>query len=537
MRYIRKKRRLIFDNQEHSQQTPFATSTVIPQTVWPEPAVAQKRSAPPRKRWLRKAFRFSPRRFLPGEGSFSLQRFSITEAALLLMFAIFASHGLGVIRQTLFNFLFGTSPAADAYYAAARLPDTLFDLVAGGALTHAFIPVFLSYEKEHGQRETWRLTSLVFNVMLVTLTLSVLVGELLTPAFVNAWLVPGYSPTEQALTTNLTRIMLVQPLLLGLGTVITAALTSKRQFLLPALSVAIYNVGIIAGLGVSALWRGVGIYGPTYGVLGASALQGLVMLPALFKQGARYSFVWQFKHSGLHEVLRLLIPNMLATALASIAPIVDTAFVSFMPDSASLAALRNAYMLFGLPLALVAQAVAQATLPQLTSLASSHKYLRLRQTLTQVLLVSLLFSVLAALVLALLGRPTIRLIFQHGAFDAHSAAVTNLALLGYTLALPGQAVVLILVLAFYAMKNALTPLYASMLSLLVHLGAVLLFLRILSGSQEILAIPLALVAEGCVTGLFLTGWLFFDLHAKIRTDQGVLRLAQRKMYLKERARD
>lgn len=448
------------------------------------------------------------------------------------MLAFIASRGLGVVRQTLFNILFGTGVAANAYYAAARLPETLFDLVAGGALTHAFIPVFLSYEKEHGQREIWRLTSLVFNVMLVVLTLSVLVGEFLTPAFVNAWLVPGYGPAEQSLTTSLTRIMLVQPLLLGLGTVVTAALNSKRQFLLPALAVALYNVGLIAGLGVSYIWRSVGIYGPTYGILAASALQTLVMMPALLKQGAHYSFIWQLKHPGLHDVLRLLIPNMLATALASVAPILDTAFVSFMPDSSSLAALRNAYMLFSLPLALVAQAVAQAALPQLTSLASARKYLRLRQTLCKVLLTSLFFSILAALALVLLGRPTIYLIFQHGAFDAHSADVTNVALFGYALALPSQAAVLILILAFYAMKNALAPLYASVIALLAHAGAVLLFLHVFSGSQQILAIPLALAADGTATTLLLVCWLYFGLRSKVRTDRGMQRLARRKAYLK-----
>ncbi len=494
--------------------------------------LAQKGAARPQKRWLSKAFRFDLKSFLPGGEALSLRRFSITEAALLLMLAFIASRGLGVVRQTLFNILFGTGPEANAYYAAARLPETLFDLVAGGALTHAFIPVFLSYEKDHGQRETWRLTSLVFNVMLVALTLLMLAGEFLTPAFVNSWLVPGYPPAEQSLTIDLTRIMLLQPLLLGLVTVLTAALNSKRQFLLPALSVALYNVGLIAGLGVSYIWRDVGIYGPTYGILAASALQGLVMLPALLKQGAHYSFIWQLKHPGLHEVLRLLIPNMLATALASVAPILDTAFVSYMPDGSSLAALRNAYMLFGFPLALVAQAVAQAALPQLTSLATVHKYLRLRQTLLKVLLTSLFFSVLAALAIALVSRPMIHLIFQHGAFGAHSAEVTNLALLGYAIALPGQAAVTILILACYAMKNALVPLYTSALALLAHLGAVLLFLHIFSGSQQILAIPLALAIEGTFITFVLAAWLFFSLRSKVRDDRGVRRLMQRRAYVK-----
>jgi putative peptidoglycan lipid II flippase len=116
-------------------------------------------------------------------------------------------------------------------------------------------PVFVSYERENGQREAWRLASLVFNVLLVALTALVLVGEWLASLFVNRFLVPGYSPSEQALVTTLTRIMLVQPLILGLGTVVTAILSSKCRFLLPALSIAIYNFGLIGELCAPWLFR------------------------------------------------------------------------------------------------------------------------------------------------------------------------------------------------------------------------------------------------------------------------------------------
>lgn len=527
---------IIFKRSEYSQDDHSAPVTTAEPFV--ELVVSAERvegAGPARRRRkyrLSKAFRFNAQRFLPGRGSLSLQRFSITEAAFLLMLALITSRGLGVARQMLFNLLFGTGPAANAYYAAAYLPETLFDLVAGGALIHSFLPVFLSYEKEHGQREAWRLTSLVFNVMLVVLTLLLLIGEFLTPAFVNHWLVPGYSSAEQALTINLTRVMLIQPLLLGLGTVITAALNSKRQFLLPALSVAIYNVGLISGLGVSFVFPAVGIYGPTWGTLAAAALQALVMVPALVKQGARYSFAWNLKHPGFLEVLRLLIPNMLAVALFSITPIIDTAFISFMPDTASLAASRNAYMLFGLPLTLVTQAVGQAAMPQLAELATTRKYVRLRQTLGKVLLVSLALSLLEALVLGICGRPAIRILFEHGAFGAHSAYVTHLALIGYAIALPGQAVASLLMLTFYAMKNALAPFAASALALLSHVGALLLFLMLFSGPTQIMAIPLALATDGVVTSLLFGSLLFLGLRARVRQDQGMLRLERRRAFVR-----
>src|SRR5947209_4601035 len=156
----------------------IATATIVePQLEEPTALIPNERSSKHRIPVFNKAFSVRLRSFLPGGGDFSLRRFSILEAVLLLSTGYLASKGLGVVRQTIFNSLFGTGIEANAYYAASRLPDTLFDLVAGGALTHAFIPVFLSYEKDRGQREGWRLASLVFNILLVTLTALLLVSE------------------------------------------------------------------------------------------------------------------------------------------------------------------------------------------------------------------------------------------------------------------------------------------------------------------------------------------------------------------------
>lgn len=482
--------------------------------------VSSKRHVP----LLSKAFSFKLRSFLPGGDALSSRRFSITEAALLLVMGYLASKGLGVVRQTIFNALFGTGLQANAYYAASRLPDTLFDLVAGGALTHAFIPVFLSYEKDRGQREAWRLASLVFNVLLVALTALVFVSEFIAPAFVSRLLVPGYPPAEQALTAALTRVMLIQPLILGLGTVITAILNSRRQFLLPALSLAVYNVGLIGGLLFSLAIPGVGIYGPTYGVLAAAALQVLVMVPGVVKQGVRYTFIWDLRHPGLRAVLRLLIPNTLAVTIASTGFIVDTAYISYLPDRASLAAERSANMLYALPLALLALAIGQAALPQLSTLAASGRYVRLRMTIVKLVGVALSLSVVASIMLYLLGKPTIRLLFQHGAFGKHSSAVTGTALLGYAFALPGLVAASLLVLSFYALKDARTPLLTNILALATRWTLIILLLRLFTGSRMILAIPLAAGGAGIVETLVLGSLLFMRLRSKVKVDKGMLRL-------------
>ncbi|HEU0002175.1 MAG TPA: murein biosynthesis integral membrane protein MurJ [Ktedonobacteraceae bacterium] len=463
-------------------------------------------------------FRFRLSSFRLGR-ALSERRFSIAEAAVLLMAAYIASRGLGVIRQSMFNAIFGTGPAANAYYAAFRLPDFLFNLIAGGALSNALIPVFVSYDKDHGRRAAWRLVSLVFNVMLAALVVVLLVGELFTPDFVNHILVPGYPAAERALTTSLTRIMLIQPLVLALGTIATAVLSSKRQFLLPALSIAVYNFGLIGGLIVTLAIPSVGIYGPTYGVLVAAVCQVAVQVPGLVKQGLSYSFLWDIRDAGLRQVMRLLAPNAAIVVFGSAAFIIDTAFVSYLHDPASLAAQHNAYMLFYMPVALLAQAIAQAALPQLSTLATRGQYIRLRRMTLKVVGIALLFGIPTALILCVLGRPIIHIVFQHGAFKRHSTDLTALALIGYAVGLPGVIAGELMVRAFFAMKDARTPLFTNILNFAAHIGLIYLFLAIFTGTSAIIAIPLAASGSATIETIALVLLLYLRFRKKIALER------------------
>lgn len=437
----------------------------------------------------------------------------------MLMAAYIASRGLGVVRQSIFNAIFGLGPEANAYYAAFRLPDALFNLIAGGALSHAFIPVFVSYDKDHGRAQAWRLTSLIFNILLVCLTLVLLVGELFTPQFVSHILVPGYSPSQQALTTSLTRIMLVQPLILGLGTIATAVLSSKRQFLLPALSIAVYNVGLIAGLLMTLVIPGLGIYGPTYGVLLAAVCQVAVQVPGLVKHGLRYYFAWNLRDPGLIQVMRLLGPNAAVVALGSAALIVDTFYTSYLPDKASLAAQHNAYMLFYLPVALLAQAVSQAVLPQLSALAARGTYSHLRRLALKVIGASILLAVPIAVALCFLGKPLIRILFQHGAFTHHSSTLTTLALIGYAVGLPGVIAGELIARAFYSLKDAVTPLFTNIFAFVSRIGLIIGLLVICTGQNVILAIPLAASGSATAEAFLLCLLLYFRLRKKVAQEK------------------
>lgn len=501
------------------------------------PKLSVVRGARSRRRliWGGRTFRFNLKNFRMREG-LTVRRFSIVEASFILILALLFSRVLGVVRQVTFSVMFNpASSEVKAYIASARFPDLLFSLITGGAFIHAFIPVFLSVEKQKGEYEAWRLASLLFNILLVVLTLALFVGELLAPVLVSNILVSGFSPREQTITTALARVMLVQPLIMGLSTVASAVLNSKRQFLLPALSLTVYNVGLIGGLVVAKFVPGVGIYGPTYGTLVAAALQFTILTIGLIKQRARYFFTWDIRSPWLRQIFILFFPNALAIAVASVSSIVDTNFASRLPDSNSLAALHNAELLQAVPISLVS-AVAQSLLPQLTIHAAAGRYIRMRQTAWKVMGIATLFTFPCIVVLLVVGRPLIYLLFRHGEFTPQAADLTYLSLLGYAFTIPGLAMTGMIQAGFYALQDALTPFLCNVFALLFHTALLFLLFQVIHGPAIILAIPLSLVGSSTIEAVVQALLLFYRLRKRIPLDKGMRRL-QRRRLSKEKAKE
>lgn len=239
---------------------------------------------------------------------------SVPQATAVLAGCFFGSALLGAVRQVLFNAEFGAGTDASAYYAAFRLPDTLFSLIAGGALSSAMIPVLLSTAREDGRAAAYYLTRLVLTTLLAVLGALVLLGVVFAPYFVRYILAPGFDADTSALTVRLTRVMLLQPLILAAGSVAIAVLNSRSQFVLTALSVLSHNVALIAGILAVRAFPGLGIYGPALGVVGGGVLQALIVLPALREAGG-LKLAWAPRDTRLREVVRLLIPNGLAVGV------------------------------------------------------------------------------------------------------------------------------------------------------------------------------------------------------------------------------
>ena len=275
----------------------------------------------------------------------------IARAAVLVVSLFFVSRVTGLVREMIIGARFGTSAELDAYQAAFRVPDLLFQLAAGGALGSAFIPVFTGCLTRKDLTGGWRLFSAVINLVLILLTaLSVLLA-LTAPWLVRTLLAPGFSAAQQALTAELVRWMLISTIIFGVSGIVMGALNSFQHFLLPALAPILYNLSIIGGAWFLAPTYGV--FGLVLGVVVGAMLHLDVQLFGLWWYSADYTPTLGLKDPKVHEVARLMGPRVLGLAAVQINFWVNTLLASSLATG-SLAALNYAWLLMLLPQGIVA---------------------------------------------------------------------------------------------------------------------------------------------------------------------------------------
>ncbi len=443
------------------------------------------------------------------------REYSVGEASFILMASFFLSAALGAVRQVLFNAQFGVSPQANAYYAAFRLPDTLFSLIAGGALSSAMIPVLLNARQKEGEESGWRLISVVLTCLLSVFALLILAVEIFTPALVTRLLAPGFDSETSDLTVRLTRIMLIQPMILLLGSVATAVLNSRNQFLLTGLSIVSHNVSLIASILMLKLFPNLGIFGPTVGVIGGAILQALILSPGLRGEGYSVGLLFDLANQRLREVVRLLIPNGLSVSVNYAGFIVDTSYATRAANPAGLAAIYNAFLLVGLPIALLGQAIGQAAFPRLAAQAEAGNWTEMRRMLLRSLGGAIALALPAVGALLLIGRPTIRILFERGEFTSAAGDLTFSVLVAYAIALPAYVATEVITRGLISLRDTRTPLFTNSGQLIARI----LLISILLPSMDVVAIPAAFAISSTVETLILATVLFLKLRNRSQSQQ------------------
>ncbi|MBA2453022.1 MAG: murein biosynthesis integral membrane protein MurJ, partial [Chloroflexia bacterium] len=265
---------------------------------------------------------------------------SVARNAAIVGAAFILSRILGLVREIVIAAQFGTSADYDAYVAAFRVPDLLFLVVMSGAFGSAFIPVFGGMLARQDSANAWRLASSILSYTLVILGVVALVTMLLANQFINWFIAPGLAPEQAELAARLTRILLLSPLLLGLGAAFKGMLEAQDQFALSAYAPVFYNIGIVVGAVVLApTW---GVYGLAAGVIAGAVMHAGIQAVGLWRGGMRLRFSLDRHVPGLATVLRLMGPRILGQAAFQVNFIVLTNFASRIGDN-SVSALNYAF--------------------------------------------------------------------------------------------------------------------------------------------------------------------------------------------------
>ncbi len=405
---------------------------------------------------------------------------------------------IGLLAYLLLGRSFGTSPEFDAYLAANRFSETLFTLIAGGALGSAFIPTFTTLLTQDDRQEAWRLASAMTNLVLLVLTCLGLLGAIFAPWVVEHLLASGFTdPAQQALTVTLLRIQLPSAVIFGLSGLAMGILNAHQKFLFPALAPSMYPLGII--FGVLALAPRFGIYGVAWGVVLGASLHLLIQVPQLVRLPASHYLPSLELHSpNVREVLILMGPRLLGVAVVQLNFWVNTLIASH--QEGSLSAITLGFVIMIMPQAAIAQSIAIASLPTFSAQVASSKREEMRSSLAATLRAVLLLSIPASLGLVLLRTPIVAFMYQRGEFTAKSTALVSWALLWYGIGLVGHCVVEIVSRAFYALHDTKTPVTVGVAAMSINVGLSLLLWN-LFGRAGLPALGGLALANSLATGL------------------------------------
>lgn len=375
------------------------------------------------------------------------------------MAAVMVSRVLGLIRESYIAWAFGAVAKTDAFYSAFTLPDVVNYFLAGGTASITFVAMLTRYASEKREAEAQKAFSVIVTVISTLLLVFIGLATYFTPEFTRWWF-PNFAPDEVELCVHLTRILLPVQAFFVVGGVISAVLQWRRQFLYPALTPILYNLGLI--LGGVFLSRWLGIASLAWGAV-AGAFFGAFFINVIGARKTGIGFVPSFaiRHPAFIEWLKLSIPLMLGSSLV----FWDDPFMRHFAagNAGAISRLNYAKRLFSVPMAVVGQAVGQASLPFFARLFGEKKMREFDETVNGAIFRASGFSLLASAWLMAASLPIIDVIYRllrSGRFRFTDSESTSVLLFWFSASLVFWCAQGLYARAFYAAGDTMTPMIA-----------------------------------------------------------------------------
>jgi putative peptidoglycan lipid II flippase len=424
---------------------------------------------------------------------------NVSRAAGTVGFYTLLSRILGLVRDMVLAYFFGSKMAADAFFVAFRIPNLLRRFFAEGSLTIAFIPVFTETLTQKSKQDAFELARAVLTLLSLVLVVVTILGVLLSPWIVRIQAYGfGASGAKYELTVLLTRITFPYIFLVSLVAFFMGVLNSLRHFAAPAAAPILLNVGIIAG----AMWisprLSEPIVGVAIGVIIGGILQVLLQIPWILQKGFSLRPLWMPGHPAVKRIGLLMVPAIFGSAIYQVNQFIGTLLASFLTQG-SISWLYYADRIVEFPLGVFAIAISTAALPSLAKQVAGKDLSEFRETLGHSLRLVFFITTPATVGMIILRVPIIEVFFQRGAFDHVTTLMTAQALLFYSLGLWAFSASRVMLSAFYAFQDTKTPVQVATITMIAN---VLLSL-LLMGPLRHGGLALALSLSSTVQLLFL----------------------------------
>jgi len=438
---------------------------------------------------------------------------AIALAGVAVVAGVVLSRVLGWARTSVFLAEFGGQSAGlDAFWAAFRIPDTIFQLVAAGAVGSALVPVASDLLARGEVERARRLIATIANLMILALIPMVVVAWVAAP-----WLMSLIAPTQDAgklaMEIELTRLMLLSPIFLAVGAVMTAGLNSVGIFGVPAMAPNVYNAGII--ICALILVPFFGIYALAVGVVIGAA--GLVITQAMaVRRSEFYAPSLDIHDPAVRETLTLMAPRALGLGVTQLVFLVNTFFATSMGGNGPLTIYTAAFTALQVPVGLIGVPLGIVLLPPLSRAVARGDTERFRRLVDQSLRL-LLFAVVPLMgLMIVLATPTIAVLYQHGELTASQTASIVPVYEVFLLGLVAHVLIALMAPIFYAGKDTRTPVTAALLAVVVDVVAAAVLFPFMQLAGLALAIGLGAWAEVILLVALMERRIGFDLRPLAR---------------------
>jgi putative peptidoglycan lipid II flippase len=388
---------------------------------------------------------------------------TILSAAGVMMVLTLGSAILGLYKQHMLAGLASVNnlDLLDAFDAAFRLPNLVFQLVVAGALNAAFIPVFGEMISKKQDGSAWKLAVNLMNISIMLFGVAAVILLIVAEPFVHYFVAPGFGPEKLALTANLTRLMLISPILLGISAFLSGSLQVHHRFFIPALAPVLYNLGAL--IGIWWLYPYFGVWGLAYGVLIGSVVHLLIQIPLAYHLGFKYRLTWGWRDALVQKVGKLMLPRTIGLSIDQLESLVAGMLISTL-GSGSLQLYGRVFSLVTFPILFFGVSIAQASLPTLSKEAVEDPE-AFKTTLLTTFHQILYLVVPVVVLLVVLKLPVVRVVLNFPEWS--QTLVAAQVLLAFTPMLIAQSAIHLWVRGFYALKDTVSPLAAAAAGVIV----------------------------------------------------------------------